>query len=63
MSACGEGVEKKVIETASDLGASSKEVEPGEKEEHEKDFIEALLVLRKIQMEEKTSLEDVKMTE
>ena len=46
MSGNGEGVEK-VIETASDLGASGKEVEQGEKEEPEKDVTEALLVLEK----------------
>ena len=56
-------VEKKVIETASDLGVSGKEVEPGEKEQPEKDATEALLVLEKIQIEEKISFEYVKMTE
>ena len=51
-----------MIETASDLVASGKEVELGEKEEPEKDVTGALLVLEKIQIEEKTSLDDVKMT-
>ena len=36
---------KNVVETASDLGASSKEVELGEKDEHEQDVTKALLVL------------------
>ena len=44
-----------MIETASDLGASGKEVELGEKEDHEKDETVALLVLEQIQIEEKTS--------
>ena len=39
LSGNGEGVEKKVIETASDLGASCKEVVLGEKEEPEKMMI------------------------
>ena len=60
MSGNGEGVEEKVIETASDLGASGKEVELGENEGPEKDVTEALPVLEQIQIEEKTSLEDVK---
>ena len=59
MSGNGERVKKKVIETASDVSASGKEVEPGEKEENEKDVTEALLVFEKIQIEEKTSLEDM----
>ena len=63
MSGNGEKVEQKVIETASDLGASWKEIELGEKEEPEKDVTDALLVLEQIQIEEKTSLEDMKMTE
>ena len=63
MSGNGEKVEQKVIETASDLGASCKEIELGEKEEPEKDVTDALLVLEQIQIEEKTSLEDIKMTE
>ena len=48
-----EGVKKKLIETASDLGASGKEVELGDKKEPEKDLTEALLVLEKIQIMEK----------
>ena len=63
MSGNGEEDKKKVTETAPDLGDSDKEVELGEKEEHEQDVTEALLVLETIQIEEKTSLEDVKGTE
>ena len=63
MSGSSEEVEKKVVEMASDIGASGKEVELGEKEEPEEGVTEALLVLEKIQIEEKTSLEDVKRTE
>ena len=59
----GEGVKKKVIETASDLDASDKKVELHKEEEPEKYITETLLVLEKIQTEEKTSLDDVKMTE
>ena len=47
MSGNGEGVKKKVIEIASDLGASGKEVELGEEEETKKDVSEALLVIKK----------------
>ena len=63
MSSNGEGVQKKKVKTASDLCSSGKEVELGKKEEPEKDVTEALLVLEKIQIEEKTSLGDVKRTE
>ena len=55
MAGISKGVEKKVIETASDLVASGKKVELGEKEVPEKDVTEALLVLEKIQIAEKTS--------
>ena len=48
MSGNGEGVQMKVIETDSDLGASDKKVELGEKEDHEEGETEALLVLEKI---------------
>ena len=40
----GEWFQKKVVETASDLGASCKEVEFGEKEEPKKDVTEVLLL-------------------
>ena len=39
MSENGEGIENKVLETASDLGASGEEIELGEKKEPEKDVI------------------------
>ena len=54
MSGNGEGVKKKVVKTASDEGASGKEVELGEKEEPGEGVTEALLVLENIQIEEKT---------
>ena len=63
MSGNGEGIEKKVVETASDIGASDYEVKLVEKEEPWKGVTEALFVLEKIQIEEKTSLGDVKETE
>ena len=63
MSGNGEGVDKKVVKIASDIGASGKEVEPDKKEEPEEGVTEALLVLNKNQIEEKTSLGDVKRTE
>ena len=44
----GERVKKKTIEIASDIGASGKEVELGEKAEHEQDVSDALLVLEQI---------------
>ena len=63
MSGNGEGVKRKVVKTASDIGASRKEVELGEKEEPEDGVTEALLVLEKNQIEEKTFLGDAKRTE
>ena len=51
----------KVIEIASDIGDSSKEVELGEKTEHEQNVTEAMLVLEQIQIEEKTSLDKKKV--
>ena len=54
---------KNVVETASDLGASSKEVELGEKDEHEQDVTKALVALEQHQIEEKTSLNFGKGTE
>ena len=47
MSGKGEGVQKKVVETASDLGALGKEIEMGEMEDHEKDVIKVCLSLNK----------------
>ena len=63
ISGSGERVEKKGVRTAFDIDASGEEVKLGEKVEHEQDVTEALLVLEQIQMEEKTSLEDVKGAE
>ena len=60
ISGTGEGVQKKVIESASHISASGKEVELDEKEEPKNYVAEALLVLEKIQIKEKSSLEDVK---
>ena len=48
ISGVSEGVEKKVIETASDKGASGKEVELGEKEEHTQDVTERRKLLWKM---------------
>ena len=62
-SGSGKGVEKKLFNIASDMGASGKEVELGEKEEPEEVVTEALLVHEKSQMKEKMSLRGVKRTE
>ena len=56
----GEGVEKKVVEINSNIGASGKEVKLGEKAEHEQDITEAVLVLEQIQIDEKTFLDQKK---
>ena len=52
-----EEVKKKVVEIASDIGASAKEFELGKKAEQEQDVTEAVLILKQIQIEEKTSLD------
>ena len=46
-----------MVEIASNIGVSGKEVELGEKTEHEQDVTEAFLVLELVQKEEKTSLD------
>ena len=38
------GVKKKVVEIASDIGASGKKVELGKKTEHEEDAVEDMLI-------------------
>ena len=63
MSGSGEWVKKKMVEIASDIGTSGKEVELGENEEPEEGLTEAMLFLKKTQIEEKTSLEDMKRME
>ena len=52
----GKRLEKNAVEIASDIGVSGKEVELGEKAEHEQDVTDALLVFAQIHIEEKTCL-------
>ena len=49
----GEGVIKKMVEVASDVAASGKEVKFCEKAEYKQGEIEAILVIEQIQIEEK----------
>ena len=51
---------KKVVDIASDIGASGKEVNVGEEAEQKQDVTEAVLILEQIQIEEKTSLDQKK---
>ena len=53
MSSDGEGVKNQVFKTASDLGASGKEVQLGQNEEPEEGVTEALLVLEKVRQRRK----------
>ena len=53
ISGSSEGIKKKGVKTASDIGASGKDIELGEKEEPEKGVTEALLVREKIRCRRK----------